>query len=258
MTNASGEQGAAIRSYFDASAAEYVAERERQHSFIAQRDLVLSILPERCARVLDLGCGPAMMAGPLLERSREVWGVDASERMIALGEARMGSHPERGRLHLRVGTAERLPFPEASFDAVVAMGVLEYVWDRASSLAEIRRVLRPGGVVAITVPSAVSAYHLARRAWVAAREAAKRALGRSPSDSQRFLTRRCVPWRLDRELAAAGLARLEGRFCNFILFPLHELLPAASAELNRRLSELGDTPFSSFLGTQYVVSALRR
>ncbi len=251
------EQDAEIRRYFDAAAPEYLYEREQQPSFVAQRDLVLAMLPERCERVLDAGCGPAVMAAPLLARSREVWGVDAAAGMIGLGCERARLLPGGERLHLRVGALEQLEFAEASFDAVLAMGVLEYVVDRRRALSEIRRVLRRGGAAIFSVPNRVSAYHLAREAWVGARSLAKRALGRPPAGSERLFTERCVPARFDRELEAVGLAKARGRFCNFIFFPLHELAPRASAALNRRLSALGERRPGAWLGTQYVVKASR-
>jgi SAM-dependent methyltransferase len=197
------------------------------------------------------------MAEALLERAGEVRGIDAAEKMIALGHARMARHPERSRLHLDVGTVEHLDFATGTFDAVVAMGVLEYVLDRPRALAQIHRVLRPGGAAILTVPSRISSYHLTRAAWSSVRRLAKRAMGRPPAQSERFVTKRCIPARLDRELARAGLAKAEGRFCNLILFTLHELHAGASLALNRRLSGLSDHALGAWLGTQYVVKAIR-
>src|SRR3954463_3321016 len=119
------DQSAEIRSYFDAVAPDYVRDRERQYSFIAQRDLVLDLLPAGCRRVLDIGCGPAVMAEELLKRCNQVCGIDASAQMIALGNARLQGHPERDRIELRAGGVESLPYASESFDAIVAMGVLE-------------------------------------------------------------------------------------------------------------------------------------
>src|SRR6185369_15951034 len=119
----------------------YVRSRERQHSFLAQRELVLSLLPPG-GRVLDVGCGPAVMADELLRRGSEVWGVDVAAQMIALGEERLRGHPDAARCRLRVGSLERLPYPDGAFDALIAMGVLEYVIDRPHALAEVHRVLR--------------------------------------------------------------------------------------------------------------------
>lgn len=249
------DQGMHIRGYFDAVAREYLLEREEQYSFLSQREHVLALLPARMERVLDIGCGPAVMEGPLLARAGEVWGIDASDRMVAFGRTRMLGHPEGGRCRLSVGDIQSLAFADASFDAVLSMGVLEYLLSYDRALAEIRRVLRPGGVAVITVPSRVSAYHLARERAEALRGLAKRALGRPPAASRRFVTNRCVPSRLDRQLEEAGLRKVEARYCNFILYPLHELHAGASLALNRRLSRLAGPGLEARLGTQYIVKA---
>ena len=73
--------------------------------------------------------------------------------------------------------------------------------------------------------------------------------------SERFVTNRCVPGRLDRELARAGFQKLDARYCNFIFHPLHELHAGASMAINRRLTALGQPPLAGFLGSQYVVKA---
>lgn len=82
-------------------------------------------------------------------------------------------------------------------------------------------------------------------------------LGREPRPSERFVTNRCVPGRLDDELARAGFQKLEGRYCNFIFHPLHELHARASMALNRRLSAFGQLPLAPWLGSQYVVKVLK-
>lgn len=258
LRRAAAEQHDAVRSFFDAEAAEYARGRARQHSFAVQRELVLELLPDRPGRVLDAGCGPAVMAEPLLERGAEVWAVDASEEMIRLGGERLAAHPARRRVHLRTGTLEGLEFADGSFDAAIAMGVLEYVPDRLRALAELRRVLRPGGVLVLTIPSGISAYHLARNAWTGSLAALRRAARRPSRDPYPVAVRRCVPWLLDREIARAGLVKLESRFCNFIVFPLHELAPGASLALNEKLATLADHPLGAWLGTQYVVQAMKR
>jgi ubiquinone/menaquinone biosynthesis C-methylase UbiE len=249
---------AEVRSFFDAEALEYVRERERQHSFVSQKKIVLEMLPGRCGSVLDVGCGPAVMEDALLARASEVWGIDASAQMIAFGQARLQDHAERSRCHLAVGDVERLEFADGFFDAIISMGVLEYVppYDRA--LSEMHRVLRSGGTAVFTVPSRVSAYHLVRDAAQSLRACAKRMLRRPPSSGSRLVTARCVPWRLNRQLERAGFRRIEGRYCNFILYPLHELSSRVSLALNRRLSGLSDRKLGAWLGTQYIVKAQKR
>ncbi len=248
-------QAGRTRSYFDAVAHEYLLEREKQYSFVCQRNLVLDLLPVGCGRVLDIGCGPAVMAEELLKQAYEVFGIDLSPGMIGYGRDRMQSHPAGSRCHLSVGNIERLGFADGYFDAVVAMGVIEYLASYDQALAEIRRVLRPGGVAVLTVPNRVCAYHVTREAAEALRAAAKRLLGRPPSSSSSLLTNRCVPWRLARQLEGAGFDKVQGRFCNFVFYPLHELHEGASLALNRSLSRLSGSRLGVLAGTQYVVKA---
>jgi ubiquinone/menaquinone biosynthesis C-methylase UbiE len=248
-------QAERIRSYFDAFAGEYAREREREFSFATQKRIALEMLPRTLARVLDVGCGPAVLADALLERAEEFWGIDLSAQMIAHGGARMATHPRRSRCHLAVGDAEAMSFGDGFFDAVVSLGMLEYLLSYERALAEIFRVLRPGGVAVLAVPNRASAYHRSREATATARSFVKRLLRRSARPSERFITNRCVPARLDRELERAGFETPEGRYCNFIFHPLHELHAGASIALNRRLTALGQPPLAGWLGSQYVVSA---
>src|SRR5260221_1436622 len=105
------EQAARIRSYFDAAADEYARRREREFSFATQKRIALELLPARLERVLDAGCGPAVMAPDLLERADEYLGTDLSEQMISHGRARMESPSRHSRWHLQVSEAEGLEFP---------------------------------------------------------------------------------------------------------------------------------------------------
>jgi SAM-dependent methyltransferase len=107
-------------------------------------------------RILDLGCGKGRFAARLTELGADVVGVDLSAAMLAKAT---------GLARARA-SARRLPFADGSFDAVVAIEVLEHVGDVNPVLAEIRRVLRPGGTLAILDKNA-SALD-ARRPWLPA------------------------------------------------------------------------------------------
>ncbi len=91
--------------------------------------------------VLDVGCGEGQVARRAGEdrRARRVIGVDPSWAQLAVASAR------DGRVRVAGATASALPFPSAVFDAVVVCLVLEHVADAAGALAEVGRVLRPGG-----------------------------------------------------------------------------------------------------------------
>ncbi|HEX7549994.1 MAG TPA: methyltransferase domain-containing protein [Candidatus Methylomirabilis sp.] len=97
--------------------------------------------------VLDLGCGAgfdAFVAARLVGPSGRVAGVDLSPEMLACAETVRGA---AGLPHVefREAAVEALPFPDADFDVAISNGVLNLVPDKPAALAEIFRVLRPGG-----------------------------------------------------------------------------------------------------------------
>lgn len=96
------------------------------------------------SKVLEVGGGPGELAERLLvELGAEVAYVDSSPRMVELAEGR--------GVDAQVGDVQDLPFPDASFDTAVAAWMLYHVPDLDRGLAELARVLRPGGrLVAVT------------------------------------------------------------------------------------------------------------
>jgi arsenite methyltransferase len=100
-------------------------------------------------RVLDAGCGPGFYVAETLERvgpSGSVVGVDASAPMLAVATRRCEGH---GNVEFHEGDVTALPVGDADFDRALSVQVLEYVADIPAALAELFRVLRPGGRVLI-------------------------------------------------------------------------------------------------------------
>jgi ubiquinone/menaquinone biosynthesis C-methylase UbiE len=97
-------------------------------------------------KLLDVGCGPGTITADLaaLVTPGEVIGIDASPAVIA--EARDGM--TAGNLSFAVGDVDQLPFADDSFDVVHAHQVLQHLADPVAALGEMRRVCRPGGLVA--------------------------------------------------------------------------------------------------------------
>jgi demethylmenaquinone methyltransferase/2-methoxy-6-polyprenyl-1,4-benzoquinol methylase len=94
--------------------------------------------------VLDVATGTGAVARELLERKQcTVVGLDQSPEMLAEARRRL---PDSVRLV--EGTAERLPFPDANFDALTFTYLLRYVADPGATLRELARVVRPGGTIA--------------------------------------------------------------------------------------------------------------
>jgi len=110
------------------------------------------------SRVLDLGCGAGRHAFAAARTGAEVVALDAdgaecrtvSGTLSAMRDA--GELPVRARSAVLRGDALWLPFADASFDRVVAAEVLEHLRDDRAAMAELARVLRPGGVLAVSVP----------------------------------------------------------------------------------------------------------
>lgn len=102
-------------------------------------------------RVIEIGFGPGIAVEQAAGRAAFVAGVDFSRAMLASAQRRNAEAVRAGRVDLRHGDASALPFPEASFDAAYSIHSI-YFWPQPlAALREIRRVLRPGGRLALTV-----------------------------------------------------------------------------------------------------------
>ena len=143
MTNA------AVTEVFRAMLPYYLHERARDFRFLAQQRRVCTMLDGRAGRVLDIGCGPGLMTGALVARGWEVWGLDCLEPSLAWARAEAVAVGWASHARYVAGDAETLPFSAGAFDAVIAMGVLEYLADAPGFVAEAGRVLRPGGLLVV-------------------------------------------------------------------------------------------------------------
>lgn len=123
-----------------------------------RRALVEAIDPRPGLRVLDVATGTGLVACALAERGCQVVGLDQSEEMLTGARAKLAARPALAdRVTFVQGEAERLPFADAEFDALTFTYLLRYVDDRAATMRELSRVVRPGGrigMVEFGVPAA--------------------------------------------------------------------------------------------------------
>jgi len=152
-----------VKSRFSERVAEWAANYsdpeprtlEAQNLLARQRfalEMVQAATPPP-SKVLDVGCGTGEMVATLMRLGYEVWGLDIAEPMVRYARARCGSD------RFRVGDMEHLPFQENTFDAVVCLGVIEYLAVDEQALREIWRVLNPGGSAVVSTPNAISPLH---------------------------------------------------------------------------------------------------
>jgi len=131
--------------YLDAAAGTTVGQDYKQRFLRA-----LGLAPGHA--VVDLGCGPGTDLGRLADAVGEtgsVIGVDREPRMLAEAGRR---HADRPNVELRAGDVHDLPLADASVDRARADRVLQHVDVPASAIAQVRRVLRPGGLFGMAEP----------------------------------------------------------------------------------------------------------
>jgi demethylmenaquinone methyltransferase/2-methoxy-6-polyprenyl-1,4-benzoquinol methylase len=99
--------------------------------------------------VLDVATGTAGVALALASRTRaQITGIDITESMLRHGRERVARAGASSRVRLVRGGAERLPFPDSTFDALTFTYLLRYLSDPAATLCELTRVLKPGAAIA--------------------------------------------------------------------------------------------------------------
>jgi 2-polyprenyl-3-methyl-5-hydroxy-6-metoxy-1,4-benzoquinol methylase len=114
----------------------------------------LAGLDLRGRKWLDAGCGSGTLSRLLSNEGCDVLGVDAAEEMVAMAHRLSSEAESPGRLRFEcIRTIAQLPLPDESIDGVLCSSVLEYVSDPSECLQEFARVLRPGGVLVVSVPN---------------------------------------------------------------------------------------------------------
>jgi demethylmenaquinone methyltransferase / 2-methoxy-6-polyprenyl-1,4-benzoquinol methylase len=127
-----------------------------------RRAMVGAVGPGPGQRILDVATGTGMVAFALARRGAEVTALDQSEAMLAV--ARRRTPPASGAVTFVTGEAERLPYPDAAFDALTFTYLLRYVDDPAATMRELARVVRPGGRIGM-VEFGVPRDPLLKRLW---------------------------------------------------------------------------------------------
>lgn len=207
---------------------------------------IATLLADVEGDLLDAGCGTGQMLRFLrdvLPGRFSLTGLDRSASVI--GVARDVVDDESVRLV--VGRMEALPFEDATFDVVLAMGSLEYVASMEEALAELARVTRPGGRAIVTMQNRWSPYRL-WDALVWSRIVLRMGGVESP------IVRRVGEGDLRRALGAAGITPTAVVHYNFnvLLAPLDARFPGLAIRLEHAIERLARGPLCR-LGADYIV-----
>ena len=246
-----------VSAVFDRMSSYYAGDRGQSPWFQAQLKIVLEMLDSEQGLLLDVGCAAGAEFEPLLARGFEIVGLDYAQKMLGLAQQRSGASR---RVHLCRADAESLPFPDASFDHVVCLGVFEYLTTYDRCLDEIHRVLRPGGVAIISLPTRISldrcSNYLSNLTAVPLWRAIKRLTGKRVSAQplgQRWNW--CIPWQVRAQLRRHGLNPEHSAYSGFLLFPLGNVWPAAELRLFSLMERFSKSHILGWTLSQYLVSA---
>jgi ubiquinone/menaquinone biosynthesis C-methylase UbiE len=242
-------------SFFDHGAELYDAAHDHgsteANALRVRMAVVSRLLGPDPGRVIDCGMGPGRLLVELERRGWSVAGVDVSGEMVARARERVPKAADQ----LLQASVESLPFASESFDAAVSTGVLEYVDDVPCALAEVVRVLRPGGLFVASMPNSRALHTVWRHRilYPAVRAAKARFRFGRPMPLHRpgFLS-------LGRFEELAGYAGLEVERIEYIALPipapLRRVLPPRVSRIVTRLDVVGSR-LGPLFGKQFVVAA---
>ena len=252
---ASGTSGAVIEHFDrfsvtrDWSRLYSVADGFTYH-FHVRRQRVLELLPEALGRVADIGCGPGVMTEAVRERGGTFEGIDLSPEMIREAQEKFAG---REGVTFRQGSIEAIDLSDATYDQVICMAVIEYLTAPHRALAEIARILKPGGTAIITTPKRTHIDRFTIAATTPIRAVA-RAFGAGSADTLPRL--RLQPDELDEAALSAGLIYDGGAQYHFtpLPYPLTRLAPQLCMHLNLPWERMHATraALPSFLAHGYI------
>jgi len=125
----------------------------KQRKYAAERAMIAaSLLPIRRGKVLDVGCGEGFLVQYLTEKKFKVYGMDVSAKAVEIG-AKKGFKMKMGDIQKGV------PFKD-KFDAIFCLEVLEHLVDPVRAVENMRKSLKPGGCLILSVPNE---FHILRR-----------------------------------------------------------------------------------------------
>jgi ubiquinone/menaquinone biosynthesis C-methylase UbiE len=239
---------------------QYFEETPGGYALRIRRMKVLDFFDKPYGKVIDVGCGPGVMAESMLNLGCTFWGVDPSPKMIDIARGRFN---DNGRVHLSSGNAMNLDFSDGFFDAALCMGVIDALSDRRQALREMLRVLKPGGTLIITFSNLLNPYawwklyafypvvglwHRLRRTKSLRAQSGLL----SQAKVRALFTQRGAHDLLLSE--GAEVVESVGYYHNIFLSPLDEIWPSGALWVTRKFEE-GNWPKPQWLSAGWIIKA---
>jgi ubiquinone/menaquinone biosynthesis C-methylase UbiE len=213
--------------------------------------------------VLEIGCGAGHLTVRLAQRGLTVRAVDSSPGMVELASRRAAEAGFAGEVSVSQADAHALPFKPDEFDLVVAVGVIPWLHSPGAAVAEMARVLRPGGQLVLTADNAARLISFTDPRGLLALTPLRGAYHRLRKRPGEAVSRLHFPRRVSGFVSDAGLTVLAQRTIGFgplsvLGRPL--LGDARAVSVNRRLQRLADAgvPGARGTGWHYVLRAAKR
>jgi SAM-dependent methyltransferase len=266
-----GDPQSVIDRYFDEQAPYWrdVYSEEGLQGLIYRQRMAVALAwiddigPPSGAAVLEVGSGAGLLSVQLAERGFEVTSTDASSEMVEL----TSRHVERRGLSVQVRVADvhQLSLPSAGFDLVVALGVLPWLHDPPRAVAEMARVLRPGGLLVLSADNRwrLGSLVSGQNPLLKPLKVAYRALSPAPQQSQSVPSHLHSPSAVEGFVTSAGLSPVRRATLGFgplELLGRPLLSEAAALRLHVRLQALSDrrAPILRNTGWHILEAARRR
>jgi ubiquinone/menaquinone biosynthesis C-methylase UbiE len=261
-----------VTKYFSSVASTYnennyvlAGKRGKYPDILRRHGYILEMAEGLQGRALEIGCGSGELLCNLLTRNFEVIGVDLTRSMIDASRTLVMKRCGGKTVDVAVADIENLPFCEESFDLVVAAGVIEYLASDEKALGGLYRILKPGGVLILSVRNKVNLSRLLVTTRDLLRSLpvigaimsgmsslARRVLSLAPNAG--IPARRHIPWQLRRCMRKLGFEPRDEVFYHFTVFPrgLERRLPEFCFRWEEKLEILSRTPLGYF-ANQYLI-----
>lgn len=264
------EKYKAVRAFFDRDCSKYMRERYEQGcskckglAYITRREIILRMANDGSGVWLDAGCGPGPLVSELARKGMTVIGLDLSVEMVRFADQSMKRHGHNKSSFL-VGNVDFLSLRDNSFDGVILLGVLSYVPDIRTTMKEMYRVLKPGGIGIAQIANRLSLPEGEIRFFFPIWNYFRGKCSREKREKVRFSMnpygefglslKSYYTFGFDELCRSLGFRNLTSNYFDFRIPVVWKILPEISGKLSVFLTNKSYSKYLSFLASGYILS----